>query len=52
MFVAYFAMGYIVLSVSITIVSILLPWCASVGSGVFDGICSISLVKSLQFAFL
>ena len=39
-------------AVSIAFVSILFPWCASVSSGVFVSICSISFVKSSLFAFL
>ena len=53
MFVAYFAMGYVVLGGNNTVfVSILFSWCASVGSGVLDSVCSISFVKSSKFSFL
>ena len=39
---------------SIAFISILFPWCVSVGSGVyvFVSICSISFMKSSHFAFL
>ena len=37
---------------SIKFVCILLPWCASVDSGVFVSVCYISFVKSFPVCFL
>ena len=39
-------------TVSTAFISILFPWCASLGSGVLVSVCSISFVKSSQVAFL
>lgn len=39
-------------AVSITLVSILLPWCVFVGNSVFVNACSILIVKPFQFAFI
>ena len=48
-----FQCGMLYLSaVSIILVSSLLPWCTLVGNGVFVSDCSISFVKSFQFAIL